>query len=658
MHDKLGIVDKFVLIFHKWGEIIRAIYILSFSLLCYLAYTNALIDKNIFSEKISRGLLIILTVVSSILFIECFRFPVALIKVIYPVFLITSTFLIMLLMASLAENIIQQDDGTNLNVEKEPNDKEFGITLIAEGGYINIPNPFRSTTIIGGAGAGKSASLIEPILFKMISKGFTGCIYDFKFPTLGDFAYSAFLYNQQKDVNFFAINFTELDKSHRCNPLDPSILTSSTYAEEFSYALYCNLDKEAKKGGFFPESASGLLKAVMWFMKKNHKEYCTLPHIMNIILNGKIENLVNMVISDNETKGMMKSVREAAEKKAYDQLAGVVGSLTMQLSKINTPEICWVISGNDFTLDLNNPHSKKFVILGSRPDLKSALNPILAFIITIILKTVNNQGKAPSVIAIDELPTLYIPGLDSFPATARSNKCSLLIAGQDRSQYNAMYTKDVTNSLLANCAYQFTGNTSDMETAESVSKMVGEEYRMITSHNKGGNSSESGDSNSRGVSYSQQKRKIVEVQEMFELKQGEFIGKLVESEKTWVRGKLKRVVDAYPDFKQQSIPPFVKNFILEPEDELSIANTIKTYLTDIEYYRTKDRDFNNLMISYKSNIEDPKFKYELNKLITTVFLSNKKDKIISDNFMKIQKECEDILLLYADTSEIDNLIGN
>ena len=656
LHTKLGLIDKFIVLFHTWGEVIRALFILTFSLLCYLAYTNSLIDKTSFSNKLSRTTLIILSIVSSLIFIECFRLSVPLIKIVYPISLIISMISIVLLMASLAENILEQEEGTNLNVEKEPTEKEYGIALKAEGGYINIPNPFRSVTIIGGAGAGKSASLIEPILFNMIGKGFTGCIYDFKFPTLGDFAYSAFLHHNKQDVKFFAINFTELDKTNRFNPLDTSILNSSTYAEEFSFALYCNLDKEAKKGGFFPESASGLLKAVMWFMRKNHPEYCTLPHIINIILKANTPTLVNMVVSDEETAGMMKNVAEAAEKKAYDQLAGVIGSLTMQLQKINTPEIVWVLTGNDFTLDLNNPYDPKFVILGSRPDLKSALNPILAFIITIILKTINNQGKLPSVVAIDELPTLFVPGLDSFPATARSNKCCSLIAGQDKSQYNAQYNKDLTNALLANHAYQFTGNTSDPETAESISKMVGEEYRTITSHNKGGNSSESGDSNSRGVSYSQQKRKIVEVQEMFELKQGEFIGKLVESEKTWVRGKLKRVIDSEPNFELKNIPSFVENFMLNDNDKKIIEETKENYISNMDYYRTKSRDFNNLLISFKNDTNNNIFIKELDNVVRTKILNDKKQVVINENFKKTLSECQDIINMYTDTSMIDNLI--
>lgn len=660
LNDQLGIVEKFVVLFHKWGEIIRALYILSFSFLCYLAYTNALIEKTAFSEKLSRGTLLVLATLSSVIFIECFRLPVSMIKIVYPVTLVTSTFLIMLLMASLAETILPVDAGTQLTLEQTKTEKPYGITLEAEGGYMNISNAFRSISVIGGAGAGKSASVIEPILFNMINKGFTGCIYDFKFPTLGDFAYSAFLYNKQQRVKFYCINFTELHRSNRFNPLDPALLTSSTYAEEFSYSLYCNLDKEAKKGGFFPESASGLLKAVMWFMKKRHQEYCTLPHIINIILNGRIENLVNMVISDEETIGMMKSVREAAEKKAYDQLAGVVGSLTMQLQKINTPEIAWVMSGNDFTLDLNNPHDPKFVILGSRPDLKSALNPILAFVITIILKTINNQDKLPSVVAIDELPTLYVPGLDSFPATARSNKCVSLITGQDKSQFIAQYDKNNTNALLANHAYQFTGNTSDPETAETISKMVGEEYRITASYNKGGNSSESGDSHSRGVSYSEQKRKIIELQEFNNLKQGEFVAKVVESpeDKTWLRGRLKMVTNAYPDFKVQTIPSFVDNFTLNDSDLAEIDQVKLNYLKDIDYYRTRSRDFNNLLISFKNDITDETFKAEFHKLIANNFLNEKKHKIVTDNFIKIQKECDNILLMYADTSDVDKLIAD
>jgi len=50
-------------------------------------------------------------------------------------------------------------------------------------GYINI-NPFRGTLIIGTPGSGKSFGVINPSIRQFLAKGFTMCLYDFKFPDL------------------------------------------------------------------------------------------------------------------------------------------------------------------------------------------------------------------------------------------------------------------------------------------------------------------------------------------------------------------------------------------------------------------------------------------------------------------------------------------
>jgi type IV secretory pathway TraG/TraD family ATPase VirD4 len=425
-------------------------------------------------------------------------------------------------------------------------------------------------------------------------------------------------------------------------------LYSSTYAEEYSWSLYCNLDKEAiKKGGFFPESAAGLLKSVIWFMKKKHPEHCTLPHIINIILNADTKTLVNMIISDVETKGMMKSVKEAAEKEAYDQLAGVVGSLTMQLQKINTPEICWVLTGDDFTLDLNNPNDPKFVVFGSLPELKSALSPVVAFISTIGFKLMNAQGKLPSAAFIDEGPTLFIPNLDSVPATARSNKLCVVYMAQDFSQMDVMYGKDNRKALVGNLAYQFYGNTSELETAKHVSEMVGEEYREIASHNVGGSSSESGESSSKGVSYSKQKRKIVEVQEMLTLKQGTFVGKLVESQNDWFKAPMKMISDSNEDFELKEIPKFVENFMLTSEEEAECKSKLNDLCASPEFIK-RDKEFNILLNSkkYNGNLQNSEFINELETSLINRTLALKKNKVLDAYFLKIQDDVEIILNKY------------
>ncbi len=643
----IPVMIKLNQISRELGEVLRLFFLFVYAMIMWTAYKNKLVLKSSLQTPTARYIYIFLSLIFTIGFAEINRVPVHLIKFLYPFAFFGMCVFAALLIATFAEAIEEETGGTSLGVEKKPTEKEFGFALPAHGGFVNIPNPFRSVLVIGGAGAGKTASVAEPIIFQAMQKRYTGFVYDFKYPTLGNVVYSSLLYHKNTEIKFFPISFTDLARSYRFNPLDPELLSSSTYAEEYSWALYCNLDKEAiKKSGFFSESAASLLKAVIWFMKKNHPEYCTLPHVINIILNSDTKTLVNMVMSDVETKGMVKAVKEAVEKEAYEQLAGVVGSLTMQLQKINTPEICWVLTGSDFTLDLNNPKSPKFIVLGSLPELQSALNPVIAFISTIGLKLMNAQNKLHSIALIDEGPTLFIPNLDKIPAQARSNKLAVVYMAQDFSQMDVMYGKDNRKALAGNLATQFYGNTSELETAKHISEMVGEEYREIASHNKGGSSSESGDSSSKGVSYSKQKRKIIEVQDMLTLKQGTFVGKLVESENDWFKAGMKRVTDSNADFVISDIPIFVKDFMLSAEEEKECKLKLDDLILNLDFLK-RDKELNGLLNAYNGNCNDPEFIKELENTLITRALKIKQNKILNKHFLKVQDDVEQILENYS-----------
>lgn len=635
---------------YKAGELLRAFYFATFSVTCfYNAKGSFQPNKQLIFKNAIKITFFIISFISIVTFLIIRSFSPKLNVFLYPILFIIAHVTI----TGLILNFVNNDLDINLNAtelapEKTPSDKPFAISFEAHDGLVNIPNPFRSVLVIGGAGAGKSASIAEPAIYHLIKKEFTGFVYDFKYSVLGDVVYSCFLHFNITDVKFYPVSFTDLDRSCRFNPLDPRFIESQTYVEEYSWALYSNLDKEAiKKGGFFAESAAGLLKAVIWFMKKNHPDYCTLPHIVNIILNTDTPTLVKMICSDEETKGMMKSVKEAADKEAYDQLAGVIGSLTMQLQKINTLEINWVLTGDDFTIDLNNPNNPKFIILGSHPTIRTALSPIIAFITTIALKVMNQQGKKQSVALIDEGPTIFIPNLDEIPATARSNKLAVFYMAQDFSQMDAMYGKDKRIALVSNLATQFYGNVSGYDTAKYVSDIIGKEYRMVESVNTGLSQSDSGESQSKGQSYSEQSREIIKPQDMFSLPTGTFVGKLVESEKDWFKARMKRIQDFDPTFKLQPIPVFVEDFKLNEDEiktienyDLILQNNIKALdheHIDIKYLRAK-------VDANKMSIKD--FLNETKCIMTQEFLKRKKNIILSENFAKIQQEVESIVSLY------------
>lgn len=659
-------------IFYKVGDIIRALYFAMFCVVSWYFSKGKIVDEENLNKPLDTSKKITLIVTSffsiaGLIFITIF--PSNIIVYLYPILFIIGNFSAGVLILNYIHQIDDVKlDKTELGVDSFKSDKPFTIVLKANDpvlktpGFININNPFRSALIFGGAGAGKSYSLIEPIMFEANKKNFSQFIYDFKFPTLAEHLYSSFIYNKNNNQKLFFISPVDVARSNRFNPLEPKFLLTSAYADEYAWTLYSNLDKEAsKKGGFFPESASSLLKAVIWFMKKKHPEYCTLPHVINLILKADTDTLVKMLCSDEETAGMCKPVKEAADKKeAGAQLAGVVGSLTMQLGKINSPEVVWVLTGNEFTLDLNNPKNIKSLVIGNSPQIEQALAPILAFICNVALKIMNAPKKCPSMFIMDEAPSLTIPNIEKIPATARSNKLGILYCAQDKSQMNKYLGSESTEAIISNLAFQAFGQVNNLPTAKYASELFGKEYQMIKSLNRGLSNSDGGESTSQGFSYAEQYRDIFSPQVFINLKTGRFAGKTVENEEEgqefWYADFM-GVKDSYPDFKKVEIPEFVEDFMLT-EDDLLLAKNNATILLNPNNISMlfENNDYESILLHHNDDISSKAFYNDLLELELEKVKETKKYNVLNANFQKIIDDVTDLALTYKDQSILKTLI--
>src|SRR5690606_21400969 len=209
-------------------------------------------------------------------------------------------------------------------------------------GKVNIPNPYAGVFISGGAGAGKSKSIIEPIINDAGKKGFTGVIYDFKFPELANYVNTAY---SNGSVKPYFINFTDLSRSHRINPIAPELMINDSFAREFAYSILANLNPSMiSKPDFWSENSTALLASVFWYLKKKHPQYCTLPHAMSMILQPDLESLLNTLDKEQKCADMIAPIMTAYANKADNQLAGVISSLQISLSKINTEEVYYLTS--------------------------------------------------------------------------------------------------------------------------------------------------------------------------------------------------------------------------------------------------------------------------------------------------------------------------
>jgi len=346
-------------------------------------------------------------------------------------------------------------------------------------GWINIVNPFRATMVIGTPGSGKSYSVVLPFIRQHLEKGFTMAVYDFKYPDLSLVAYNHFLKAKRSgklpgSAKFYVINFEDIRKSFRCNPLAPQWMESPVDAFESSRTILYNLNREwiRKQGEFFSESAVSFFAAVIWFLRKyRNGQFCTLPHAIEL-LQLDYDDLFTVLAQEKDVANIINPFINAHKRGASEQLEGQLGSLKIAISKIISPEIYWICSGDDFSLDINNPEAPKVVCLASNPLRVEMYGAVLSLFITRMLKVINRKHQRPASLIFDELPTIYFRGLDTLVATARSNRISTLLGVQTIDQLIRDYGKEQANAITSNIGNVFSGQASG-ETARFIQNRMG-----------------------------------------------------------------------------------------------------------------------------------------------------------------------------------------
>lgn len=433
----------------------------------------------------------------------------------------------------------------------------YHFTLKASPQEIIIPNPFRSLFVTGTAGSGKTVSIGFQLIQQAVKKNYSILQYDFKSPILTNYLESARI-EFKSDFKHFYVNFDDITTSHRVNPLNPKFIPSSTYAREYASAIIQNLLPESiKKNDYWMRSSTDLLTACIWYLRDEHPDKCTLPHVCNLILSDDKE-LLELLKLNSESEDLTKSIYNAMKRRADAQLAGVIGTLQSAISKINTPEINYLLSGNDFDLDINNPDEPKYVSIGSTPDLVDTFSPVISLIFTVAFKQMNKQNKHQALVLLDEAPTLYIPKLESLPATARENKVALAYMCQDISQMIDMFGQTKTESIISNLNNQFFGRSTNPKSAEHISRLFGkEDVTYITqseseSQNQGYSTGSSSSSQSSGSSYSAsknqsiQERPRIRPQQVLDLETGQFICTIADNKTKRLKWQLNLPDDITP----------------------------------------------------------------------------------------------------------------
>lgn len=450
----------------------------------------------------------------------------------YLLFLSGGTMLSRIIRDKLANDIFNSENET-FPQEERLLENEFSVNLPAKywlktklrDSWVNFINPFRGLLVLGSPGSGKSYFVIRHVITQHIRKGFAMFVYDFKFDDLSRIVYNTWLNNKscyKIAPKFFVINFDDLGRSHRCNPLDPTAMYDITDAAESARTILMGLNREwiKRQGDFFVESPINFLTAIIWYLKRyKGGEFCTLPHVIEL-MQLEYDRLFTILRTEKEIEVLINPFVNAFLHDAVEQLEGQIAAAKISMARLSSPQLYYVLSGSDFTLDINNPDEPKIVCAGNNPQKIQIYGAVLSLYVNRLVKLVNKKGKLKSSLVFDEFPTIYLNNMDSLIATARSNKVATCLGIQDFSQLRKDYGKEQADVIM-----NITGNIISGQVTGDTAKQLSERFGKIMQDRE----SLSINRQDTSISRSKQLESAVPPSKISSLSSGEFVGMVADN---------------------------------------------------------------------------------------------------------------------------------
>ena len=539
--------------------------------------------------------------------------------------------------------------------DKIVNDNSINLPIVYQyqqkmhDGWINVVNPFRGILVLGSPGSGKSYSVYEPIIDQMMSKGYTMCVYDYKYPTLSKNVYNKLLQYRHKykvKLEFCVLNFDDPVHSLRANPTHPSYIMDQADCAEIAELIMLNINKVAReKSDFFTESSKALLDGVFWYLR-THEEgrYCTFPHAIEF-LNQDYRKVIAILISDPDVKTKISSFADALNAGANDQLQGMIASTRIPLSKFTSRNLYWILTGDDFNLDINDPEHPKILCIGNNPDREIIYGTCIALYTSRMFKRVNHPGRVKCGVLLDEMPTIFLPGVDKILNTCRSNGVVFVLGGQDVSQFYRDYGKKEADVLINTPGTTFIGQVNG-ESAKTMSQVFGKLDRVRESESIG----RSTDS----VSISMQEKEIMPARKIETLSTGTFFGRVADThsdkiERKLFCGEIQRDNKAVAEEKEKwvDIPAMTdfgadyirREIYAAPEDYIKDQIRYEFKISGVLYHPEEIDDevnakYAKLDDAERNRLLDEIIQFKLDKLM---------DHVIEFNYQRIKDEAADLV---------------
>ena len=540
----IGVVDRVLVNFDRTAGLFRSILYTKLFALVLLAL-SCLGTKGVKEEKITWARIWTVLAAGLVLFflnwwILSLPLPVeanaafytASMAAGYVCLLMAGTWMSRLLRTNLMDDVFNVENESFMQ-ETRLIENEYSVNLPTRfyyrkkwhDGYINVVNPFRASIVLGTPGSGKSYAVVNNFIKQQIEKGFSLYCYDFKYPDLSTIAYNHLMNHgdgYKVKPKFYVINFDDPRRSHRCNPIHPNFMEDITDAYESAYTILLNLNKTwvQKQGDFFVESPIILFASIIWFLRiYQDGKYCTFPHAIEL-LNRRYEDIFPILTSYPELENYLSPFMDAWQGGAAEQLMGQIASAKIPLSRMISPQLYWVMSDSEFTLDINNPDEPKILCVGNNPDRQNIYGAALGLYNSRIVKLINKKGKLKSAVIIDELPTIYFKGLDNLIATARSNKVAVCLGFQDFSQLKRDYGDKEAAVVMNTVGNIFSGQVVG-ETAKTLSERFGkilQKRQSITINRE-----------DKSTSINTQMESLIPASKISTLTQGLFVGAVADN---------------------------------------------------------------------------------------------------------------------------------
>lgn len=619
----IGVVDRILMNFQKNTGLFSSLLWTKLFAVLFLGL-SCLGTRGVKDEKITWRNIIILLVVGFISFLlnwMLLAIPkvgailyISSLAIGYICLLMGGTWMSRLLKNNLMDDVFNVENESFMQ-ETRLMENEYSVNLPTRfyyqkkwnNGWINVVNPFRATIVLGTPGSGKSYAVVNNFIKQQIEKSFAMYIYDYKFPDLSEIAYNHLLkYADRYEVKptFYVINFDDPRRSHRCNPINPNFMTDISDAYESAYTIMLNLNRSwiQKQGDFFVESPIILLAAIIWYLKiYDNGRYCTFPHAIEF-LNRPYAQIFPILTSYPELENYLSPFMDAWESNAQDQLQGQIASAKIPLSRMISPALYWVMTGDDFSLDINNPKEPKILVVGNNPDRQNIYSAALGLYNSRIVKLINKKKQLKSSVIIDELSTIYFRGLDNLIATARSNKVAVCLGFQDFSQLTRDYGDKESKVIQNTVGNIFSGQVVG-ETAKNLSERFGKvlQKRQSMTINR----------NDKSTSISTQMDSLIPASKISNLTQGMFVGAVSDNFDERIEQKIFHAEIVVDSAKVSAEMKAYKKIPVIAEFTDNDGNDILRETIESNYRRVKQE----IIALVESETERIKNDLELNKLL-------------------------------------------